>query len=220
MSQTSVIPFLYGKGRNIFSKELDLSIFDLSQSCDGLNKLCLTITIYTCNTDNLAFSYGKGEVFYSQDAFIVKDIEVFNLQNSISWSLGRLFDFERYRTTYHHGGHIVDRSFCYIHNIDELTSSDDGTSICNLFDFIQLMGDENNALPFSGKILHDRHKLFYFLWGKNSSRFIENEDICIPIEHLQYFDSLLHSHCNVFDNHIRLDLKTVASGYFFYFLGC
>ena len=183
---------------------------NLSQSGDSFHKLCLSVAVYTGNTDYFAPSDRKREIFDAKNAFIIEDIQILNFQNSFSRCLRSLFYLERYRTTYHHCSHFIYRCRSYIHNTNKFTSSNDSTSFCYSLYFIKLMSNENDALTFRCKILHNYHKFVYFLRCKYSCRFVENKNICISIEHLQNLDSLLHTYCYVFDDHIRFDLKTVV----------
>ena len=71
------------------------------------------------------------------------------------------------------------------------------------------MGDKQDGLAFCRQIPHDLHQFFDFLRRQHSSRFVENQDLVVTIEHFQDLSTLLHTNCYVFDYGIGIHHQTI-----------
>ena len=74
------------------------------------------------------------------------------------------------------------------------------------------MGDEQDALAFLRQVLHDGHELVDLLGGEHGGGLVEDEDLVVPVEHLQDLGALLHAHGDVLDVGVRVHLQAVLFG--------
>ena len=74
------------------------------------------------------------------------------------------------------------------------------------------MGDEKDGLAFTGKLLHRGHELFDLLRGEHRGRLVEDENFVVAIQHLQNFDTLLHTNRDILDLGVKVDIQAVALG--------
>src|SRR5699024_761850 len=68
---------------------------------------------------------------------------------------------------------------------------------------------EEDGLAFLGKAPHDLHQLVNFLRGEHGGRLVENQNFVIPVEHLQDFGTLLHTHGDVLHLGVQVHLELV-----------
>ena len=75
------------------------------------------------------------------------------------------------------------------------------------------MCDKYNASSAFNKSVDDLKKLDNLVGRKNRSWFVKHHDFCVAQQHLDDLDTLLHTHRQVFDNCIRIQIKVVLFGY-------
>ena len=71
------------------------------------------------------------------------------------------------------------------------------------------MGDEQDGFALRRQILHDLHQLFDLLGRQNRRRLIEDQDLVVPVEHLQDLRALLHAHGDILHQRVRVHLQAV-----------
>ena len=59
------------------------------------------------------------------------------------------------------------------------------------------MGNEQDRLSFRDQVLHDLHEFFDLLRCQDCRRLIEDQDLIIPVQHLQDLCSLLHAYGDI-----------------------
>ena len=72
------------------------------------------------------------------------------------------------------------------------------------------MGDEQNGFAFCPEGAHDVHQLVNFLGCQHGGGLVEDQNIVIPVEHLEDLHPLLHTHGDVLHPGIRVNLQAVA----------
>ena len=72
----------------------------------------------------------------------------------------------------------VDGQRFHIGGYDLLPIPEDGDAIANLFDFLQLMGDENDGHAFALQLPHHGKQFFRFFLAEGSGRFIKDKQRC------------------------------------------
>ena len=182
MSQALLYSFLNSKVGNILSIHNNLAFLYLWEAWESIKKFCLSVTVNTCNTNNLSFSDRKGKILYLGDSQTIVDSNVFYLQSHLSWLTWSLVYIKLDRASYHHGSQLL--FICFRGNInssDILSTPQDSTSICHGHDFFQLMSDDHYRLTLFLESSNDFHQLVDFLWCQNSCRFIQDNDIGVWI---------------------------------------
>ena len=137
------------------------------------------------------------------------DGHILNIKDNVT-GMGRLLlHVEVDISADHHGGELFDGGVFGVDRADVSAFAEDGAAVGNLHDLVELMGDKENGLAFSGEILHDLHELGDFLRGEDGSGLIKNENFIVAIEHFENFGSLLHADSDVFNFGIRINMKAV-----------
>lgn len=71
------------------------------------------------------------------------------------------------------------------------------------------MGDEEDAFAFLFESPHNLHQFIDFLRSKDSCGLIKNQDVIIPVQHLEDFHTLLHTYRDITDQRIRINAQAV-----------
>ena len=87
-------------------------------------------------------------------------------------------------------------------------------AVAYFHNLVQLMGYYNNALPVRLHVAHNGEKLLRFLRGKHGGGFIQYQNVCPAVKHLNYFKRLLFGNGHIIYFFIRIYNKTVAIAYF------
>ena len=95
---------------------------------------------------------------------------------------------------------------------DAFALAQNGNSVRDGHDLVELMGNEEYALALGGEVLHYLHKLVYLLRGQHGGRLVEYQYLVIAVEHLENFRSLLHTDGDILDKRVRVYGKTVLFG--------
>ncbi len=74
-----------------------------------------------------------------------------------------------------------------------------GAPVGHGLNFRQLVGDEQDALTLGLEAPHDFHELVNLLGGQHGGGLIEDQDLIVPVEHLQDLHPLLHTYGDVGD---------------------
>ena len=131
-----------------------------------------------------------------------------------------LVNLEVDRPADHHGSHFGGTGGLHIDHPDQLSATDDRTAVSDRLDLIELVRYENDRLAFSYQITHDLHQILDLLGSEDGRRFVEYENLGITIEHFQDLNPLLHSHRDILDDHIRINIQPVLLGEGLDLLGC
>ena len=118
--------------------------------------------------------------------------QVFNLQDRFSQLSLFLFGNKTDLSSNHHFRHFFLAGGLDIDSPDIFSLTKHGAPIGYGFDFIQLVGDEEDGFSFGGQILHDFHQLVDLLRRQYRCGFIKNKDFIVPIKHFQDLYPLLH----------------------------
>ena len=132
-----------------------------------------------------------------------------DVQHDLAGLCGALFHVEIDVAPDHHGGKLLHCRAFGIDRTDVFTLAQHGAAVGHRHDLIELVRDEENGLSLRREIFHDLHQLFDLLRGQNRSRFVEDQDLVIAVEHLEDLRALLHTHGDVFDQCVRINLQAV-----------
>ena len=93
--------------------------------------------------------------------------------------------------TKHHRAHFGCAGRLRITSTDHFTKPQDGCIGAQGLDFIELVGDENDAFAFILERLNGAEQLFRFNRGKNAGWLVQNDDIWIGQHCSDNFNPLL-----------------------------
>ena len=132
-----------------------------------------------------------------------------HVQHHLAGLGGLLLHVEANVAPHHHGGKLLHGGVLRLHGADVLALAQDGAAVGHGHDLVELVGDEQDALALGGQILHDLHQLIDLLRRQHGGRLVEDEDLVVAVEHLQDLGALLHTHGDVLDQRVRVDLQAV-----------
>ncbi|MPM25275.1 hypothetical protein SDC9_71765 [bioreactor metagenome] len=75
---------------------------------------------------------------------------------------------------------------------------------------MKLMGDDDDGFPVSLHVAEDRKKLGGLLRSKNGRRFIQNQNIGSPVEHLHDLHRLFFRNGHIVDFFGGVQIKTIS----------
>ncbi len=76
------------------------------------------------------------------------------------------------------------------------------------------MRNKNEGIAILHHLVHDDEKFVHFLWGKNGSWLVKNEQRCAAIKRLDNFNPLLLTNGELPDIGIGINFQTVDTGQF------
>ena len=82
-------------------------------------------------------------------------------------------------------------------------------TVCHSHDLVELVGDEEDGLPLLGKAPHDLHELVDLLGGQHGGGLVEDQNLIVPVEHLQDLGSLLHTNGDVLHLGVQIHMELV-----------
>ena len=185
----------------------------LLQAGEAVDELRLAVAVDAGDADDLPGAHVK--------AHIVDRVplvgpgghgEVLHLQHRVG-GMGRvLHHLQLHRAAHHHVGQGLLVGLTGVHGADALALAQHRHPVGHLHDLVELMGDEEDALSLPGELLHGGHELLDLLGRKDGGGLVENEDLVVPVEHLQYLHPLLHPHGDILHLGVQVHLQTVALG--------
>ena len=137
---------------------------------------------------------------------------MFHVQNHLAGVAGLLVHMEVDVAADHHGGELLHCGVLGLHRADVLALAQHGAAVGHGHDLSQLVGDKQDALALGGQVAHDLHQLVDFLGGEHSGGLVENQNLVVPVEHLEDLGALLHTDGDVLNNCVWIHLKAVLFG--------
>ena len=113
---------------------------------------------------------------------------------------------------HHEPGHLLHRGGGHIHGTHVLALAQNGAPVGHGLNFRQLVGDEQDALTLGLEAPHDFHELVNLLGGQHGGGLIEDQDLIVPVEHLQDLHPLLHTYGDVGDLGVRVNFQVIPLG--------
>ena len=82
--------------------------------------------------------------------------------------------------------------------------------VADLQHLIQLVADEDHALPLLGHVADDAEQRLALLGQQHGGRLVQDQDIRAGIQHLQDLDLLLHTDAQLLHGAVQIQLNAVA----------
>ena len=137
------------------------------------------------------------------------DREVLDLQHDLAGHLILLVHLEIDLPSDHHGRELLHGRLARVDGADAFTLAQHCAPVGDGHNFCELVGDEKDGLSFRREIFHDLHELVDFLRGQNCRRLVEDQNLVVPVEHLENFGSLLHTDGDILYLCVRVDAQAV-----------
>ena len=183
------------------------------QTGNAVNQLRLSVSVDTGDTDDLPCPDGEGDIVHGVLlAELGGHSEVLHLQNHIPGVAFLLLDGKLHIPSHHHPGQVRLGAVLHIHSADVLALAQHGAAVSHGGNLVELMGDEEDGLALCRQIAHDLQQLLNFLRGQHGGGLVKNQDFIVPVQHLQDFGTLLHTHGDILHQCIGVDLQAVLLG--------
>ena len=209
------IPFTDTQVCNIPAAKTDLAAFHRLQSGQSVNKFCLSVSVDTCDTNDLSCTHLKRDIF---DRIVLMYLaghrHVFDIQNHIARLRFLFFNRKGDITTNHHAGKLFLGGVLDVDRSDILALAQNRTPVGNFHNFIQFMGNKEDRLALGRQTFHDLHEFCDLLRCQDCCRLIENQDLIVPVKHFENLCSLLHTDADIFDHCVRVHIQSVFFGQF------
>ena len=197
-----------GRMSDILSAQGNTAGHQRFQPGEAVDQLRLAVAVNPGNADDLAPPHLEGHVLHS---VVLMDLgghgHVLHIQHHISGMGGLLFHMEVHAAAHHHGRQLLRGGVSGI--ADVLALAKHGAAIRHRHDLRQLVGDKEDGFALRRQILHDLHQLVDLLRGQHGGRFVENQDLIVPVQHFQNLSALLHTHGDVLDQCVRIHVQAV-----------
>ena len=210
VGHTQHVPLADGHFRDVLATHSDLAGDQRLQAGEAVDKLRLTVAVDAGDADDLAPAHLQAHVLHGiVFMYLAGHGHVLHVQHHLAGLAGLLLHVEAAVAAHHHGGQLLHAGVLRLHRADALALTQHGAAVGHGHDLVELVGDEQDGLPLGGQVLHDGHQLVDLLGCQHGGGLIEDEDLVVAVQHLQYLGALLHTHGDVLDQRVRVDLQSV-----------
>ena len=184
------------------------------QSCEAIDQLCLAVSVNTGHAHDLPGTDVKADTVHgvAPVAGAGGHRQPLHMEHRLLGLSRGLDHLQLHRAPHHHVGKGLLIRVLGLHRTDIFSLAQDGDPVRHGHDLIELVGDEENGLALFGKLPHGRHQLFDLLGGQDSGGFVENQNLVVPVEHLEDLHPLLHADGDVLHLGIQIHLHPVTFG--------
>ena len=198
---------------DVLAVQGDLAGHQGLQAGEAVDELGLAVAVDAGDAHDLAPADLQGHVL---DGVVAVGLgghgHVLHGEDHLAGLLGLLGHVEVHVAAHHHGGQLLGGGVLGLHGADVLALAQHGAAVGHGHDLVELVGDEEDALALLGQVLHDLHELVDLLGGEHGGGLVEDQDLVVPVEHLQDLGALLHAHGDVLDEGVRVHLQAVLLG--------
>ena len=112
----------------------------------------------------------------------------------------------------HHLGELLGRHRRWIVDFaHRLAGADHGDRVGVLEHLVELVGDEDDRRFAGGQLAQRREQLVDLVGNEHGGRLVENQDLGVPVEHLEDLDTLLLADAEVGHELVGVDLQPVTA---------
>ena len=199
--------------RNIVAAELDVSGLHRLKSGDAVDELGLAVAVNTGDADDLARVHVER---HALDGVVVVhlggDGHLLDAEHNVA-GLGLVLMYDEFDVAAdHHAAEFFFGRVLDVDGADAFALAQNGDSVRDGHDLVELVGNEEYALAFGGEVLHYLHQFVDLLRGEHGGRLVEDEYLVVAVEHLKYLGALLHTDGDVLDKCVRIDGEAVFFG--------
>ena len=175
-----------------------------------INQLGLAVPLDAGNADDLPGAHLK---IHALDGVVLVCLaghhKTLDVQNDLARLAGLFLNGKIDIAPDHHTGQLLLGGIGNIYGADIAALLQNGAAVGNGHDFVQLVGDEQDALALGLETAHDLHQFVDFLRRKDGGRLIKNQNLIVAVQHFKDFDTLLHTDGNVADQCVGIYAQTV-----------
>ena len=176
---------------DLIAMEPDAAARRRLETSDRFTELFLAAAGQTGHAEDFAMAEGKADLAEALDATGVGHRQITDLQAKSGAVHGRAVNRQVDGPADHHFNQLGRRGQVGADGADGAALAQDRDPVTQRKDLIELMADENNRLAIFAHAVQDLEQMGDFLWGQDSRRFIEDQDLRSAIEDLEDFHGLL-----------------------------
>ena len=204
------IPLADGGLGDVLAAQGQRALLQGFQAGDAVDQLRLAVAVDARDADDFAPADLEGHVL---DGVVFVPLgghgHALHVQHHLAGLGGGLFHHEVHVPAHHHPAQLLLGAGGDVHGADVLALAQHGTAVGHGHDFVELVGDKQDALPLGGEVFHNLHQLVDLLGGQHGGGLVENQDLVLPVQHLQNLGALLHAHGDVLHQGVRVHMKAV-----------
>ena len=198
---------------DVLPAERDAAAGGLVQTGEPVDQLGLAVAVDARDADDLPRAHVERDVVHGVLFVQVRgDAQVLHAEHHVRGLRVVLIHHELDGAADHHVRKRLLVRLGGVHRANVFALAQDGHAVGHGHDLVELVRDEEDALPLLGEILHDLHQLVDLLRSEHGGRLVEDEDLIVAIEHLENLDALLHADGDVLHLRVQIHLQPVALG--------
>ena len=188
----------------------DAAAGTLVKARQTVDELRLAVSVDTGDADDLTGPHVKADIMYG--ILLVQmggDGEALHAEHHIAGMGLVLVDLQLYGAAHHHVGQLLLVGVLGVDRADVLALAQHRDPVGHRHDLVEFVGDEEDGLALPSEILHDEQQLIDFLRRQYGGGLVEDEDLVVPVEHLQDLHTLLHTDSDVLHLGVQIYRQTV-----------
>ena len=146
------------------------------------------------------------------DAFIIAHAQALDVKHHVAGFGGGFVHPQQNLAAHHQLCQLGGRGLGCFESRGHLAAAHDADGIGDLHDLAQFMGDQDDGFALGAQAVEDAEQLVGFGRGQHTCRFVQDQDVSLPVERLENFHPLLHAHTDVLDQGIGLHIQAVVRG--------
>ncbi len=122
-----------------------------------------------------------------------------------------LFDLQQDLAAHHQLGQLLGAGLGGLDRADHRAAPHDADVVGRLHDLAQLVGDQDDRLALLLQPFQDAEQVVGLGRGQHARRFVQDQDVGLPVERLEDFDPLLVADRQVLDQRVGVDVQFVVA---------
>src|SRR5206468_3499430 len=205
--QAQLVNFAWAHRRHVVTFQQDLPAARAAQADDRLDQLVLAVAGDARYAEYLARADVEAQAVDHLPAAIVLDRQVLHREGHLPRvALAAIHD-ELHIAADHERREVVLVRFGRLALADNATAPDDRDPVGDLHHLVQLVADEDDAVPLVGQPAEHAEDFLRLLGGKHGGWLVEHEDPCLAVERLEDLHPLLPPDRQAADSLLRIDLE-------------
>ena len=169
------------------------------QTGNGLQQLLLAVAGDARNAEDFAAVDREGRIVQHGDALGAADGQMFNVQPLDRVDRLGAFNVQLDLLADHHLGQLSLVGVLCGDVADILALAQDGDTVTDGQDLVQLVGDDDDRLAVGLHVADDAEQLLGLLRGQNCRRLVEDQDVRAAVQHLDDLQRLLLADAHLVD---------------------
>ena len=172
----------------------------------------MSVAFHARDTEDFPAFEVKGEVVDFQDALRVVHGQIPDAKAHVLKFRGLFVERQNDFASHHQFRHVVGTDFGDLIRAHASAVAHNRGAVADTFDFVQLVGNENNRVPVGAEFLQLYEQLVSFLRRQYGGRLVENQDVGAAVQGFQDFHFLLDADGDFLHFRRHVNVKIVLLG--------